>query len=644
MEREWFSVSDLLDLRHPDLPSSRRGLLDLAKACGWDGDPKWCRQRDGQGGGMEYHLRLLPHTVQRDLALADYADGLAAKEAAQAAQAKRETLWNAYQHKSQKQKDEAARRLAFVRAVDDLLPVMSKTAAIDVVARRDGASAASITRYCKAVEGHDRSDWLAALVPHHTGGLRRVDCDPRAWDWLVADYMRQSEPCFQACHERMMREAKEHGWGPIPSAKTLKRRIDEEISPISKILLRKGPKALERFYPAQRRSRDGMQAMEAVNADGHVLDVHVLWEDGSVGRAVLVGFQDVYSGMILSHRLARSECQEVIRLATADMVESWGIPQTCFFDNGKAFMSKMLTGRMKFRHRFTIRPKDPIGVLVNLGINVRAVKPFHGQSKPIERAWRDLAEYVAKHPKCEGAYTGKDTSSKPENYGSKAIPIAELRALVADEIRHHNLRAGRTSHTAKGRSLWETFRESYEAPTTLVTRATAEQREYCLLAAENITVHRNSAQIHLADNMFWHEDLIAYAGKRVVVKFDPQNMHADIQVYSVDGAKICTAQCVHAVGFMDADAAREHARNWRAFLRAQRELASIAKRLSPEQLARSATSAPEEYEQIEAGVTRLLVGNTVRKIEAEADADAFARGVARLSGEIVGFPEKKRGE
>lgn len=251
--------------------------------------------------------------------------------------------------------------------------------------------------------------------------------------------------------------------------------------------------------------------MHSVNADGHVFDVRVLWEDGTIGRPLIVGFQDVFSGMILSHRVSRSENAEVIRLAVGDMVESWGVPQHCYFDNGRAFMSKYLTGHMKFRFRFKVREEDPVGVLTQLGIEVHAVKPYHGQSKPIERAWRDLAEYISKHPACEGAYTGKNTVAKPENYGTKAVPIQEFRALVADQIRLHNMRDGRSSHTAQGRSLWETFRASYE--TSLVPRATEEQRRFCLMAGEGLTVHSKTAQIHLADNVYWSRELAGYAGR-----------------------------------------------------------------------------------------------------------------------------------
>ncbi|HRM73249.1 MAG TPA: hypothetical protein PLI13_00880, partial [Paracoccus sp. (in: a-proteobacteria)] len=64
-----------------------------------------------------------------------------------------------------------------------------------------------------------------------------------------------------------------------------------------------------------------------------------------------------------------------------------------------------------------------------------------------------------------------------------------------------------------------------------------------------------------------------------------------------------------------------------------------ARRLSADQVARINTSLPE-YEPLVPAATQIVTGNTVRKAQAQQDADAFARGVARLSGEIIGFPEK----
>ncbi len=392
--QEWYSIRELLELKVPDLPASRRGLLDLAEAGRWDADERFCRKRDGRGGGLEYHLRLLPIHVQRYLSRQAYVEEVNAPPQPEALDdTRRDTLWNAYATATDKQKQTAQQRLELVRLVDGHMDELPMVPACDLISRQKGTPSATLQRWMRQVREHPRCDWLAVLVPQHAGGSRRVSCDPRAWEFLVADYLRMSEPLFKPCYNRLLEEAEKQGWGRIPPYKTLLRRVQSDIDPTTRVLARKGEKALAQLFPSQRRRRDHLHAMHSVNADGHVFDVRVLWEDGTIGRPIIVGFQDVFSGMILSHRVSRSENAEVIRLAVGDMVESWGVPQHCYFDNGRAFMSKYLTGHMKFRFRFKVREEDPVGVLTQLGIEVHAVKPYHGHPQAV---WQAITIDLAK--------------------------------------------------------------------------------------------------------------------------------------------------------------------------------------------------------------------------------------------------------
>uniref|UniRef100_UPI0039800C3B transposase domain-containing protein n=1 Tax=Salmonella sp. s54836 TaxID=3159673 RepID=UPI0039800C3B len=89
-----------------------------------------------------------------------------------------------------------------------------------------------------------------------------------------------------------------------------------------------------------------------------------------------------------------------------DVVERYGIPHHAWLDNGRGFASKLLTGGVANRYRFKVREEDPTGILVALGVQIHWATPYHGQAKPIERAFRDLCDRVAKHPAFAGAYTG----------------------------------------------------------------------------------------------------------------------------------------------------------------------------------------------------------------------------------------------
>src|SRR3546814_18980730 len=108
-------------------------------------------------------------------------------------------------------------------------------------------------------------------------------------------------------------------------------------------------------------------------------------------------------------------------------------------------------GGAKTRIRFKVRDEDPTGLLVALCFTNHWAKPYRGQSKPIERGFRDLCDAVAKHPAFEGAYTGNRPAAKPENYGSKAVDLDTFLAVWNEGMAAHNKRPGRRTEKAMGR-------------------------------------------------------------------------------------------------------------------------------------------------------------------------------------------------
>jgi putative transposase len=57
---DWLSPQELADLALPGLPASARGWRDWAERNGWDERAGMVRARAGRGGGLEYHIELLP--------------------------------------------------------------------------------------------------------------------------------------------------------------------------------------------------------------------------------------------------------------------------------------------------------------------------------------------------------------------------------------------------------------------------------------------------------------------------------------------------------------------------------------------------------------------------------------------------------
>lgn len=623
--REWLSAGELAALALPDMPDTKRGVNLLAARGTWT-RPEWqgdrWRHRTGRGGGLEFHMSLLPRPAQIKLLF----DGAQAPAPVAATDLQRTEMWRWFEGLSAKKKAEAARRLEAINAVEALVQAgVGKTVAAQEVARTANVALSGLFRWQQAIYGVERADRLPHLAPKHAGRASEVTVPTEALDALKADYLRPEQPCFTDCHRRLVSLAAANGW-TLPSRTTLARFIDA-LPPEVVVLARQGREALERMYPAQARDHAVFHAMQAVNADGHKWDVFVRWPDGTVGRPVMVAFQDLYSGLILSWRIDRTEHKNAVRLAFGDMVEAYGIPEHCYLDNGRGFAAKWFTGGAPTRFRFKVRDEDPDGTLKLLGVQVHWATPYHGQSKPIERAFRDFAQGAAKHPNFAGAWTGNTPLAKPENYGSTAVPLDVFERTIGACIAEHNARAGRRSRVCQGQSFRAVFDASYaQSP---VRRATQEQRRLWLLAAEALRVSRQDGTIEIEGNRYWASSLFELRGQTVVVRFDPDDLHKAVHVYRLDGRYLCQAEVTSAAGFNDVGAARDHAADKRTFMRATRDRLDAERRMSVAQLAKLLPEADAPDPLPEPRVVRPVFGTT---------------GTAALQAQADGWPDEEMPE
>lgn len=637
MTKTWLTAAEIAELRLADMPSTESAIIRLAKREGWRSRSGKARQRAGRGGGYEYHVSLLPGAAQMEMA---------AREKACERQAPPESaaLWERYEQLTGSQKQVCEARLKVLQGLLDMVSTgVNETTAIRRVAKANGISASTLWGWKNRAQAHRRCDWLAALAPEWKGAGRRTDCHDTAWDVLVSDYLRNEKPSFSSCYRRMREAAKRHGWSPVPNERTLRRRLESEVPRAVQVMAREGSDKAKTLYPAQRRIRTHLHAMQAVNMDGHKFDVFVNWPGQAKPiRPILVALQDLYSGKVIAWRLSDSENKETVRLVIGDMVEKHGIPQAIFLDNGRAFASKQISGRAKNRFRFKVKEDDPQGLLTALGVQIHWTTPYSGQSKPIERAFRDLADAISKHPACAGAYTGNRPDAKPENYMSKAVPADAFSAHVAQQIAEHNARPGRNTETAKGRSFDETFSDSL-ANGAIVRWASEGQRALWLLAAERVRCKKGSGEVHILGNRYWSPALNQWGGKDVVVRYDPQNLRMPVKVYDMEDRLICEAKVEKNARFDDAESARQHGRSRRKMLKGTKELMELHRTLKPEQLG-------EFYENPDlAEAARLperprivAIGNTARVVREAEDAPAVPADQEEFAANLGQFVRMHR--
>lgn len=643
----WFTASELADLQLSGLPKDKRGINRLAKDERWaiavdaHGSPL-ARRHSGHGGGLEYHVELLPAAARADLARLGMNSGEAAVEVAEPSQPSQ--LWDWLANQPETVRSEAQRRAAILSRVDLLTDARTSVSqAVAAIAAEEGVSPQTIWNWRKLVKGAPVADRLPLLAPRRSGGGIAADIDTEAWQELLSDYLRLSQPSFSSCYDRAKDKAEKAG-KTLPHSRTLWRKLNREVPAQVIVLRREGEEALRKMLPAQIRSVADLHAMELVNIDGHRCDVFVRWHDGRIIRPTMIAIQDVYSRKFLSWRIAESEDMVTARLVFADLFRDWGIPKGLLADNGRAFASKWLTGGAKTRFRFKMRDEDPTGVLVALGVNIHWAKPYRGQSKPIERGFRDFCDAIAKHPAFEGAYTGNRPDAKPENYGSKAVDLDTFLRVWNEGVAAHNRKLGRRSEMAGGRlSFDQVFEKSYaRAP---IGKATEEQLRLALLAADQKRADPKTGAITIEGNRYWSQELSMIRGERVTVRFDPENLHAPIHVYDQSGRFLATVPLWEATGFLDMGAAKRRQRLERNWKKSTRQAAQDFDLLTADELVARMPEYDDETAKPEPGAARLVRhrGQTVAQLKtvsqaaenplsnpAEATIDRVARAAERL--------------
>ncbi len=466
---------------------------------------------------------------------------------------------------------------------------------------------------------------------------RKAECPAEAWDFLKSDYLRAERPTFESCFRRLERVAEDKGW-TLPSERTLKRRMDKEVSKAVQTLQRYGKEALKQMYPAQERDRSIFHAMEAINADGHKWDVWVEWPDGDILRPCMTAIQDLYSNMFLSWRVDKSENKEAFRLAFGDMVEEFGIPEHAYLDNGRNFASKWLTGGIKNRYRFKIRDEEPTGILTTLGIDIHWTQPYSGQSKPIERGFRDFCDNIAKHPALAGAWAGNSPVNKPD-YKPKAVPLELFLKVLEDGIVEHNERKGRKTRAAHGRSFAETFWASYE--NVKINKFNEEHRKMWLLAAEGVRVNKRDGTIRFMNNRYFATDLHEHMGQSVIARFDPQNLYSGLHIYRLDGSYLCFADLLEAKGYSDINAAREHNLQRRHWMKSIREAKDAHVKMTGQEIAELIPQIAETP-KMEAKVVKMhRVEEGTMKADPVAPGPELTDKQKKIEAKLIDFSSRK---
>ncbi|WP_244153110.1 Mu transposase C-terminal domain-containing protein [Rodentibacter genomosp. 1] len=111
-------------------------------------------------------------------------------------------------------------------------------------------------------------------------------------------------------------------------------------------------------------------------------------------------------------------------------------------------------------------------------------------------------------------------------------------------------------------------------------------------------------------NIYWEESLIGITDKKVVARFDPDNLHGNVYVYDLEGRYLAEAICREAKGFGDTIASREQGRLYKKVVKSAQQQAEALQLLDQHELAALAPKV-EVPEPIEKRVKEVLIEEEV---------------------------------
>lgn len=632
----WISAQQLAVLE--TMPSSPQGVNKKARAGNWEK-----RQVQGiRGVGYEYAFSSLPQATQAELLLKQSAVEI--DNVSETPRARKElnylpeVIWKPYEKATDKQKEHAKAKLVPLHKLDDLVRNgLELMTALDAVAEECDIAKGSLKRWYYQVRSFERPDWLPLLIAKHNNKKsgKEAAFTEDAWEAFKADYFRNEQPQFGSCYERLKRAARENGWN-IPSASSIKRKIEREVPKLVQVQLREGDHAVMQYYPSMRRTVAEIEALEWINGDGYQHNVFVRWHNGEIVRPKTWIWQDIRTRKILAYRVDLSENSDTIRLSLMDLIWKYGIPKKCTIDNTRAAANKWMTGGVKNRYRFKVKEDDVTGIIPMLGIELLWTSvqfgKGHGQAKPIERAFSHggLGELVDKHPSLAGFYAGENVYNKPDNYngGKDGVDYDTFILAIEDGIRTFNEREGRQTEICQGiYSFSQVFERDYKQ--AHIRKASAEQMRFLMLMSEAVTLRKDGTfeldaggKVNNRKNRYLASELIATAHRKVVVKFDPQDLHNKVWVYGLDGVFLAEAKCTDAVAFGDKAKGREHDKARKQMVKAVKAQAKATLTMNAQEAARYQPQFEEEA-PLEPKIIELFrqEGNAVRKHEAVLDDD-----------------------
>ncbi len=446
--------------------------------------------------------------------------------------------------------------------------------------------------------------------------------------------MKEGSPSTRICHTATIGYGVEQGFTPdsIASRHAFERRLRREYSQSARCYAQEGPSAWNRKFAGYvERDYSRMRAGQGWVSDHHQLDVGVEIGLSNGKRKIafpwVTVFRDVKTGKWLGWSLhIEAPSSDHIFHAFFLAAERYGKPEFVYFDNGKDYRCRDLSGGVR-NVRVEMpeaRARSAFGLL---DIKVTFAKVRNAQAKTVERDFRLVKETLGKPlPGYRGGHVKERPEAlKDEIAAGKLLGFEEFSSLFSSYVEEVLNKLPSHGKVHKGRSRDDVWAVEF----TIERQVSRDALAFCCMrTSKDMPIGRNGVRDSELQVTYWAEWMSPRKGERVYLRRDPTAYH-EAWVFEaatdqfLGKAELATASAAYAQTEVErAELKREVARKAREKREVKRELARIEARPDPARIiehmaAGLRATKSEEPETVETRRVQVLVPQAEEAMELE---------------------------
>lgn len=353
----------------------------------------------------------------------------------------------------------------------------------------------------------------------HRRGISKLD--ESCFEYFKSIYLREGAPSAETSWNITFGFAKQQGINleNFPTSKTFIRRLRAEVPEQAIFIARHGDASWNKKY-ANYVPRDYSELNAGVCwvSDHAQIDVAVSF-NGAVCFPWVTVFRDAKTSKWLGWFLhADSPNSDHIFQAFYYGVLNFGIPEDVYLDNGKDYRCKDFAGG---RTRvIKVKHKNNGGSLIqNLGINIHFALPYNAQTKPVERDFLKIKEFLSKG---FVGYRGGKITERPEKLkneikNEQIMQFGDFKKLFDRFIEEYLNKRPSKGKVLQGKCPDELWAEEFTKKKVISKDAL---KLFCMRTTNNVTIKRNGIFDSQLQISYWAEWMITEKGRKVYIRRD----------------------------------------------------------------------------------------------------------------------------